>query len=253
MAASSTRNTSKDIVIDFLPNCVAATHVQKLYFHADITGGTFRLRVNGYQTADITMSGTPATDVTSIQTALDALTNLDADEITVSGTAITEITLTGSEDKWYTILIENESLTGNTSADSNVTTEVTTQGSTTIRLSAELSAFDVAETADMVDVTGISEEAGTEIAVKRTASFNMTLFDAASTWANQIFAKQVGRLYVYKLGKINGKPYQILDVILGEVSVDYPDHDLIEISVSGMRQGDWIVPPNSIYYSTDAI
>jgi len=114
----TTRLTSKDLFLQFLPHGVEAIHEQHLYFQADIAGGTFKLRVNGELTAAITMTGTAATDITAINSALDALPNLTAGDIVATGTVITDLTLTAIVELWYAISYEEEDqLTGNATND----------------------------------------------------------------------------------------------------------------------------------------
>ncbi|HEB28833.1 MAG TPA: hypothetical protein ENI05_13925 [Porticoccus sp.] len=249
MPYTTTRLTSKDLVIQFLPHGAAATHIQHLYFHADITGGTFKLRVNGETTAAITMTGTIATDLTAINAALDALDNLTAGDIVATGTVITDITLTAIVNLWYTIdIVDIDQLTGNTTADANLLTEVTTQGSILITLSDEVSQFSWEGSVETTDVTPINQFERMEIAVASAVSFDMSMFKASDLdWEYAIFEGQWGYVYVYQQGKIVGKKHFVMQALLEKVSESFPDHDKIEKELSGMRQGAWIVPPNTVY------
>jgi hypothetical protein len=134
------RITSEKIYIEFLPASLApATHIQQLFFDAAVDGGTFKLWVNGETTAAITMTGTAATDIASINSALDALPNLSAGDIVASGTVITDITLTATGYGNGFLLIEVvENLLTQTVPNSNETliTQVTTQGSDWLRAGA---------------------------------------------------------------------------------------------------------------------
>lgn len=241
------RLTSKDLVIQFLPHGVAETHVQHLYFQADIAGGTFKLRVNGELTAAITAAALVATMLTNINAALDALPNLAAGDIVATGTAITDITLTAIVDKWYTILVEDDLLTGNTGADPNVVSEVTAQGSALFTMTAELSQFSWEGSSEFTDVTPLNQAERVEISVANSVSFDMSMFKADTDWEIQVFNDQWGNLSVYPEGKIVGKQYFVFQAILEKVSESYPDHEKVEIEISGKRQNGWIVPPKSIY------
>jgi len=65
------------------------TEVQTLTIGGTPTGGTFKLTYQGHQTAAITWTAVDATLVTSIQTALRALSNIPADGVNVADTTLT--------------------------------------------------------------------------------------------------------------------------------------------------------------------
>lgn len=227
-------------------------HIQHLYMHADIAGGTFRLRVNGELTDDITITGTEATDVASINTALDALSNLADGDIVCSGTALEDLTLTGAADGFYRIEIpeDHEALTGNTSTAPNITTEVTQIGGTWIALSADMSEFSYEETSETTDVTGLSEVEQEVLVVKSNASFNLSLYEANQSWSSVIYSGIEGRLRVFNEGKIVGKKYLEMKCLIETVTGNTPDHDVLEKEISGMRQGKWVAHPDS-YWRAD--
>ena len=241
------RLTSKDLYLQFLPHGAANAHIQHLYFQADIDGGTFKLRVNGELTAAITMTGTAATDIASINAALDALPNLTAGDIVATGTVITDLTLTAIANLWYTILVEEDSLTGNTTADPNVVSEVTTQGSVLITVSSETSQFSWEGTVETTDVTPLSQFERVEIPVAEAVSWDMSMYKADESWERIIFAGQWGYLYVYAEGKIIGNQVFAFQALIEKVGENYPDHEKVEREVSGTRQNGWVIPPNSIY------
>lgn len=251
-AGVTNRITSENIFIEFLPcSTVEATHVQKLYFDSAVDGGTFTLWVNGEVTAPITMTGTPATDVGAIQSALDALDGLATDEFTVSGTAITEITLTASENKFYVIEVKDNDLTQTTpNSNPKVQTEVTTQGAVWTKISTDISAVDWSGSAEMVDVTAISEYARTEIPVASTMSGTISVFKTqigTSNLALMMYEGAWGVIRIFPEGKVAGKEIISCRVVIEEFSEDYPDHEKVEIEISFMRQGAWIDRPQTIY------
>ena len=224
-------------------------HVQHLYFHADVSGGTFRLRVNGELTANITITGTYGTDEAAIQAALDALPSLSASDIVVSGSALTDVTLTGAANGFYRIEIPSdyEALTGNSTANPNLTTEVTQIGGAWIALSADMSEFSYEETAETTDVTGLSELEQEVLVVKSNASFSLSLYEANQTWSPIIYAGIEGRMRVFNEGKVVGKKYLEMECLIETISGNTPDHDVLEKEVSGMRQGAWVAPPDSYW------
>lgn len=241
------RYTSKDVLIQFLPCGEVQEHIQHLRFHADVTAGTFKLRVNGHLTAAITYSATEATLITSVNAALDALPNLDAAELVLSGASTADMTLTSTPDAFYEILVEDDLLTGNATADPNVTTDVTQQGAALLTLSAQISSFSFEETTETVEVTSISEYEATEIPVKSTMTFDMSLFDADEDWTYAVRAGYRGILTVYPKGKTPGNRYFSFWALFDSVSTDYPDHEVVEKEISGQRQGAMVVPFGAIY------
>lgn len=252
MAQLTNRFTSKDIVIQWLPcsdtgDAVEAAHVQHLYFHADVAAGTFKLRVNGELTAAITYSDTIATLLTNINTALDALPNLADGDIVATGAAVSDVTLTGAAPFYYEIYIEEDALTGNTSDDPNVQTRVTTQGCAVVTISSEISEFSFEGSVETVDVTAISEYARLEIPVAEAVSFDMSIFKTNSTWELSVKQGVSGFLYVYPKGKVVGNEVFAFRALIDKVSESYPDHDVVEKQVTGVRQGDWLIRPNSVY------
>lgn len=243
------RITSEKIRIDWLPlSCTVETHVQELQFESTLTGGTFRLRVNGEETANITYNSTIATLLTNINNALDALDVLGAGDIVATGTLVTAVTLTAIADGFYKIeLSDIAGLTGNSTNNPNLTTTITTQGSDWFTLSAELSSFGWEESVETVDVTAISEYARTEIPVASTATISATMYKADTSWKHAVYAGAWGIIQVYPQGKFDGEEYFSGRILIESVSEDYPDHEVVERDISGMRQGEWIVPPQSKY------
>lgn len=251
MAGLTNRFTSKDILIQWLPcgefGDAEAAHVQHLYFHADVASGTFKLRVNGELTAAITYSDTIATLLTNINNALDGLPSLAAAEIVASGASVADVTLTGADPFYYEILLEAVTLTGNTSDDPDLQTRVTTQGCSRVTISTEISEFSFEGTAETVDVTGISQYARINIPVAEAVTWDMSIFKTNAVWERSVKQGISGILYVYPKGKIVGEEEIVFRALVETVGTNYPDHDIVEKTVSGSRQGDWIVPPDSVY------
>lgn len=243
------RFTSKDILIQYLPCGVEQEHIQHLRFHADVSAGTFKLRVNGELTAAITFSATIATLLTNINTALDALSNLEDGEIVATGASIADVTLTGADPKFYLIVVEDDELTGNTSSDPNVTTDVTQQGAALVTLSAQVKTFSYELTTDTTEVTAISEYEVTEIPTKESMTFDIAIYSAEEDWLWSVQAGYRGIFYVYPSGKVNDGAHRYFAFwgLITKLSEDFPDHDVVEKSISGVRQGAMVIPLNSLY------
>jgi hypothetical protein len=249
---ATTRLTGKDLLLQWLTNGAAAIHVQHIYFNSTLSGGTFKLRVNGELTAAITFSATAATLVTNINTALDNLPNLEAGDIVASGSAVTDITLTatGYGNGFLAILVDeqSEALTGNTTADPDYTTRVTTIGAALVSLSADASKFSFESSAETVDVTPLSQTEREYLVVADGAKFDISLYKAQTQeFARELTAGSEGWLYVYPEGKVVGKEYYVINAILESNKEDIPDHAVIELNIAGMRSGAFIVPPKSVY------
>jgi hypothetical protein len=253
----TSRITSEKIRIDFLPgSLVEATHIQHIYFDSANDGGTFKLWVNGETTAAITFSATPATLVSNINTALDALANLTAGDIVASGSVITDITLTasGAGNKFFRILPHPDNETTITQGTPNNNPkevhDVTTQGSSWITLSAQASSFSWERSLETVDVTAISEFDRLEIGVAEAVSFDISLYKleaGSEDWVYAIYGGNNGLLWVFPEGKVVGKEHFQFQALIESVGEDYPDHEKVEIEISGMRQGAFTEQPNSIY------
>ncbi len=213
-----------------------------------LTGGTFRLRVNGELTGDITFSSTEATLITNVNAALDALDGLSSGELVLSGTDLVDMTLTSTENKYYRLEHpeDHNAYTGG-GVDEDFTATVTQVGGDWIALSADMSEFSYEETAETTDVTGLSELEQEVLVVKSNASFSLSLYEANQTWSPQIYAGVEGRMRVFNEGKVVGKKYLEMECLIETVSGNTPDHDVLEKEISGMRQGAWVAPPDSYW------
>lgn len=251
--------TSKDIEIYFQPNGHRAVndgadvnHVEKLLFDAAVDGGTFKLRVDGELTTAITFSATPATFVTSINAALDALESIGAGGIVASGTTSTEITLTATGSSGYhRIRLEAVALTdgGIELGASAVRRVVVTPGSHMIRLDAYASSFSWKEKTDTTDATPISQFAAFSLPTKSSATIDLSFYYANQKWMPLMVSDDEaleGRLYVYEQGNVAGRRYCVADVLFDSQDHTDPDHDKVEKSFTAVRQGAWVVPPYSV-------
>ncbi len=261
MALSTVTNriTSKDIYIEFLPCSLApATHIETWAFDSAVDGGTMKVWYNGEDTAAITITGTPATDIIAVNAALDALPNTTAGDLVLSGTDITDMTLTatGVGNGFVRIIQDPDNETtltqGTPNSNLKLVITVTTQGSDWIRVSGDASSFDWEGSVDVVDVTAISEYEATEIPVKEMVSGSLSLYKVqADSSVVQVqlamFQGNWGVLRVFPEGKVVGKEVIGLRFLVESFSEDYPDHEKVEQEVSGMRQGAWINVPSSIW------
>ena len=244
----SPRITTNELLIQYLPCGVAQVHKQRLDFQTTVSAGTFKLRVNGELSAAITFDDTVATLITSITTALTALPNLSATTIVPTGTKVEEMLLTSAESEFYVITVEEDALTGNSSTDPNFQTYVTQQGSRLYTLSGEMSDFDWEVSIEDTDVTPINQVERQKLAVATAASFNIMLYRTeAADFRYAMYEGSEGWIYVYPRGKIIGREYFILPVILDSYKEKYPDHEKVDITIAGTRQGAWVVQPNSIF------
>ena len=246
----TSRTTSKELRIEYLPNFAAAAHVEHWYFNTNVSGGTFKVEVNGNLSAAITFSATAATLISNINAALDALPNLSAADIVASGSVITDITLTGAASAYYRIVLPAAelALTGNTTDEDDVVQEVTTQGSVMIDFTSEMIAYNDSLSIDTADMTAISEQAATEVFVKSMLDFDFSVFDADQSWLHIVQVEGAcGTITVYPDGKIVGKRVYSFKALIKSVDRDEPDHDKVEVSISGCRVGEWLIQPYRVY------
>lgn len=240
---SATRLTSKDLRVDFIPNCTEATHDQSWFYdHKTTYSGTFKLLVNGKKTAAITMSATAATLKTNIEAALDALLGASTSftaTVTV-GTTLDQFKLVSDVQDYYKVSVTDWAVTDGTDPISAPTTTINTQGSVSFTLSDGISQFSYEVSVDTIDMTAISEYQATTVPSKETMTFDFTVYDANETWQRAVFAGQQGKFLVYKEGKVAGKQMFSFVGLLTKAGVDFPDHEKVEISISGERQGAMI-------------
>ena len=245
-----TRYTSKDIYVEWIPNSTGTVqpHIQKLYFDAALTGGTFALRVNGERTANITFNTTIATFLSAINTALDALNSLAAGEIVATGTASTEITLTSSGNKYYHIEVIDTGLIPSTVLQP-VVTRVIQQGAKVYRLDYEMASLDETAEVETVDMTAISAFEEVVVPVKSSMTFSLMLYRSSGSEEMLHFLRsgEYGVITVYPTGKVVGNRYWSYPVLIESVQKNNPDHEKLEINIDGRRVGAMLIPHESVY------
>lgn len=246
------RITSDDLVIRWLPlaETDADTHVSALRFDSAVSGGTFKLWVNGEETAAITISGTPATDIASINTALDNTAVLGAGEIVCAGTW-PNLTLTANGAGFYRIELVygfQDTLTqGTPNNNTKAVLSVTTQGSEWYELSAHASSFSWEGSTNVVDVSAFADKETIELPTRSSVSFDMSMFRANEEWFFTVYEGAWGLLEVYPQGQVVGKEWFKFRALMSSVSEDYPNAEAVEKSISGVRQGAWHVYPGTLY------
>ena len=253
----TSRITSEHIRIEFLPGSLTEeTHVETFAFDSAVDGGTFKIWYNGETTAAITFDATPATLITNVNAALDALANTSAGDLVMSGSVITTmvITATGLGNGFVRLLSPAANETSLTQGTPNVNPKleqtVTTQGAAWAVLSAEASSFSWERSVETVDVTAISEYDRLEIPVAEAVSFDISLYKlkaGSASWIYGVYAGNNGLFWVFPEGKEVGKENFQFKGLIESNGEDYPDHEKVEIELSGMRQGAFTIEPNSIY------
>jgi hypothetical protein len=249
-----TRITSANLHVEFkpalYPNIRAGTyagysadtnHVAVVDINGSTTG-TFKLVVNGYKTAALTASGTLA--ATDVQTALEALENVGAGGITVTGDAGGPFTLTAAADLLNAFLVIE---VADDATDEGVTVEVTSQGSSWYTLSSEASSFSHSGTQETTDVTGISEKSRRHASTVSDANFELSIYEALQAYRHFLIEGVQGYLRVFEDGKAAGRRYFAWEVMLTDVSENFEAFEKVEIEISGRRQGDAIARIGSIW------
>jgi hypothetical protein len=250
-----TRLTTANLVIEFKPakhpdfratNYASyeddATHVCVLALNG-ASAGTFKLAVNGRQTADITASGTLASSV--VQTALEALDNVAAGDLTVTGSAGGAFTITAAQallTEFLIIEVVDIATTGGTP-----TITVTTQGSQWYQVDAEASSFGTSGTQETTDVTGMSEKQRRHASTVQDATFELAIYESRQDYRHACVEGVEGYLRWFDDGKASGRPYEAWEILLTDASVSREAFEKIEIELSGRRQGAPIARPGSIW------
>lgn len=251
----TSRITSENLLVRWLPeSLVEATHVQELVMDTGVDGGDFKLWVNGEETAAISWA-IIATLLTNIDAALDALPNLSSGDIVASGSAQTAITLTatGAGSKYFRIrLVAGFEATLTNGATPKLATTVTTQGAAWVNLTAQATSFNFDAEAELIDVTGMNEVARTDLPVASSAKFTLSLFKVAiatagEEWVHSLRPRNNGLLWVFPEGIVVGKENYQFQALIENGGGSYPDHEKVEIEVTGMRQGAYLIPRKSIY------
>lgn len=241
---TGTRKLSENLVIEYEP-CGSLTdeHVVQLYFQSNGSAitGTFVLWVDGVMTAPITYSDTVLTLQTAISAALTAagITSVTA---AVNGS---RVELTAAAVGYHQIKV----LYANTLVNAaKAWAEVITQGSQVYTLSAALTAFNWEKTRDVVDQTPLNQRARVEVASKEDMTFELTLFDTSYDLYRMLLdGDQNGQFTVYDWGKVDGGKYFAFMGLIDSVGKDYPDGEKLEVTVSGVRQGEFIIPLETVY------
>lgn len=233
-APTITRITSKNLVVELLPNHAAGTHVQALTVPTDNSSGSFKVRVNGYISAAINFSGI---STGSIDTAIQATT--EGANLTAGGSA-PNFTLTSSDNVYYTFQIEDD--TGNGTAAS---TAVTTQGAGVLTLNTEANSFSYAETQESTDVSPINADSRIHLPTVKDATWEISLYEALQSYRHIVKPGLEGELTVYEAGKGSGLRYFVWNVLILEASNTMNQFEKVELDVSGRRQGAEVVPVGS--------
>ncbi len=192
----------------------------------------------------------------NMQTAVDALANMTAGDLAITGTLITALNMIGTQigNKFFRILVTDDSLTKSiANVNDNTTLTVTVQGAAYVVLSAQASAFSWERSVETVDVTALSEYDRIEIPVAESVSFDLSLYKVEAgteVWVYSVYPGNNGVFWVFPEGKIIGKENFKFKALFADAGEDFPDHEKVEIELSGSRQGAWIVQPNSIYRGT---
>jgi hypothetical protein len=240
-----------NVLVEYTPYGVAQGHIHKVYFNSGLTGGTFRIRVNGRWTNNITFNTVVATLVTNMQTAIDAIGTdiLAVGELTVSGTVVTEITISsGTKQRLYDIEVENVALLPNTIA-TPFTHVATQRGAKTIVLSNYMTSFNFTIDEETVDVTALADKWMKSIHTVSKGSFSLSAMGTINPELDQIF--QLGRTYgkysIYTPDKVTGATFMEFYGMNTSFEKQFPQNDKVTIDVSGDMYGNFITPPATLY------
>lgn len=252
--SQSRRITSKDIRIEVTPTGVqGSANVMRLYFTAKTSAaitGTFRLWVNGKITAAITYSATVGTLATAVAAALNHANVLGAAAVTAADSVADpgNVEVTNAVSGKY--MLYKGVTTDNDGDDTlNATLEVVyaTKATETFIVDAEASSFSIGTSATLVEMTAISEDNENHRGVKQGGTIEVMYFEANQDWAHVFYPTAELIFTVYETGKVAGGKFFAVGVVVDKVDKDFPDHEKVEISVSGTQSGAFIIPLDTIY------
>lgn len=242
-----TRLTSANLVVQFKPALypninarstlfasydTAMNHIVVLNLNG-ATAGTFRLKVDGYETANITAG--VALAAATVQSALEGLPNVATGDLAVTGSAGGPFTITAAQallNKFLIIEIELDTMTG---GDPYLT--ITQQGSDWYTISAEASSFSYTSTQETTDVTAIAEKERRHEPTVSDATFEISLYETLADYRSILKEGIQGYLRIYEDGVYDDAPYFAWEILLTDAEVSMEMFEKIEISLSGRRQG----------------
>lgn len=249
------RITSKDIQVEYTPVGTEGSPTKvRLYIRSTPSGGvisgTFRLWVNGKLTDNITYNATPLTLATSVAAALNNANTLGAAAVTAadSPTEPGNIEVTLATNGFYRFEpVTTQDDGDNTLLNATLKIFVITQGTQTYRIDGEAVSFSYEDSVDMIDMTSISEFDNVSVPVKSSMTYELNIYEAVQTWGFIFYKGAGGILQVWETGKVTGSKYFSFNSIIDSYGKDFPDHEKVEISISGMRKGPMIIPLDTIY------
>lgn len=239
------RVVSKDVVIEFRPGehkpGTNATHVQRLIFDTTVTSGTYRLWINGVSTGAITFTTGANTHRDAIDTAVEAV--LGAASVVTAKISDYEFTITlAAANVFVRFDIADDSLTGG-----KVVTRLTTAGGQTYVLEGSIKDVSIEETTDTTDTTPIGHYDSRDEATRRSATVSLNIYEATEAWTYALFGGNRGLLTIWETGKVSGGKMVGMYVLLTDYSLTIPDHDKLEIALTGVKQGAYVYPIGTIY------
>jgi len=107
-------------------------------------------------------------------------------------------------------------------------------------LTSDFTTFSFNRQFDTVDVTAGNETTRFPKTTIEAADFSIMFFDANQTYAADILPGATGKLSVYPEGKTTGLPTFSFNCVLTQYSEDFPFDGVLEIDISGERQGAMI-------------
>ena len=224
----------------FLPCGKAQAHVVDLQF-TGVTGGNFRLRVNGKETANISWSGTIATLVSNITAAL---TNSQRGKFNVAANSgLARITATANA--FYRVEILDVNLTGTNKAFKTI---IITQGSKLNRLSADIMSMKFGRKVKTTETAGLSELEDYPEVVGSSGTFSLSMYGTVTgDWIIPMSTEGLsGIIYWFPRGHVVGRTYSAMRVVLDGFDEDLPFHEKVEVAITGTRQGKMIAPTNTV-------
>ena len=124
---------------------------------------------------------------------------------------------------------------------SNMVITWTPDGGVAVQLEADYTAFNFDRSIDLVDATAGNETTRYQKGTIEGMEFTITFFDAGQSYKADLLPGQLGVLNVQPEGTGSGLEEFEFNAIISSYTEDFPFDGLLEIEVSGERQGDMLI------------
>lgn len=124
--------------------------------------------------------------------------------------------------------------------------EWTKSGGSLATVTGDQTKFSFSRKMDTVDVTAGSETTRYFKPTIESLDWTLNIFDAVQSFQANILPGTEGLLSIYSKGKASTLPVQSFNALITGYDEDYPFDGALEITITGVRQGDMIEEIGSV-------